>query len=173
MSTSPSVAWLVGSCNTTSSGRLSRWPALVKLWVASPSPLRILCFSTSFCRRYATSKSPYWPGVPIALLPWALTAESSKLAPFSETELMAADRAATASDDGSRLWNTEHFVSSKGRFCGGVYVTERPLSDLTASLLGPFLFSNLICSLPHKLFLKSIPSKTSPAPKSLSHVVIS
>ena len=36
----------------------------------------------------APSRSPYWPEVPIALLLWVLTAESSKPASFSETCLM-------------------------------------------------------------------------------------
>lgn len=129
-STSHKTAWLVGSYNTTSSDCLSR-PRNDSFFLFLPNsgwphhPLTgVSVFPPAVAGdTLAPSRSPYWPGVPVTLLLWVLTAESSKLVPFYETRLTGADRAATANTDGYETPS----LSRKGQLCGGVYDPEPSL----------------------------------------------
>lgn len=137
--------------------------------MASPSPHRCLCFPPAVAGdSLAPSRSPYWPGVPVTLLLWVLTAESSKLVPFYETRLTGADRAATANTDGYETLTL--FVKEGTIVWWRLWSRAFPLYQAKAvqdsshiSFLGSFFSSIPICSLPHKLFLTSTPSEESHA----------
>ena len=100
------------------------------------------------------SRPPYWPEVPIALLLWVLTAESSKPASFSETCLMELTEQPQPVLMVMKCWPS--FVKEGTILRWGLWPRDhslwiRPRLCMTwvPSLLGSIFFSILICSLLH------------------------
>lgn len=186
MSTSHKIAWPVGSYNTTSSDCLSR-PRNDSFFLFLPNsgwphhPLTgVSVFPPAVAGDTLTpSRSPYWPGVPVTLLLWVLTAESSKLAPFSETRLTGADRTATANTDGYETLTL--FVKEGTIVWWGLWSRAFPLYQAKAvhdlshilSWFLLFVYPDLLSPSQALLSEHTFRRITCLSPKSLSQAVIS